>query len=345
MTLSETKYDISGLRGHNLQRDYLLKSISKQRTASSYLFYGPEGIGKKLVAVEFASKLNCMHTADDKKITTDCGCRSCQKIFRGIHPDIMVTQSEGLKEIKVDQVREQIEEQLYLKPYEGRYKVALVDNADLMNINAQNAFLKTLEEPPGDSVIILITCRPQYLLPTIVSRCQRVEYFSLPDELIKEFLARDEFTEEELDQAVKISRGRPAKALLIDRDFIEQRKIIIQNLLELNIQNAVKISGFTDEFVKDKKTAGYDRINFLFEIILLFLKDVILLKNGMDKDYLINGDLYNDIERTASEWSFEKLFSTVKFAEQAWLAVLHTNINWQYVVENLALEFAEEIEH
>lgn len=339
------KYDFTELRGHNLQREFLFKSVNGGKVANSYLFHGREGIGKKLVAMEFASILNCTGSNREKdfKYNPDCECLSCLKIKKGVHPDVSVIISEGLKEIKIDQIRDQIEELLYLRPYEGVFKVAVVDDADLMNINAQNAFLKTLEEPPPNSVIILVTSKPQYLLPTIVSRCQRVEFFSLPDYVIKELLSSSVFTSDELDQVVMLSRGSPAKALLMDRDFLEQRKIIIRQLTELTIKDAGEIHEFAEGFTKDKSPDSSNRINMFFETLFLLLQDILLIKNGMEKEYVLNRDMYSVMKNIASSWSFEQLFAACKFLEEAWGALFHFNVNKQYIFENLAMEFAHSI--
>lgn len=339
------EYDFTGLKGHNLQREFLAKSIIKGKIANSYLFHGSEGIGKKLVAMEFAAILNCtvFNRERDEKYNPDCDCISCLKIKKGVHPDVSAILSEGLKEIKIDQVRDRIEDLLYLKSYEGLFKVALVDDAELMNINAQNAFLKTLEEPPPNSIIILISSKPQYLLPTIVSRCQRVEFFSLTESIIKNFLNYSDFTPEELEQAVMLSRGSPAKAQLMISEFLEQRNMIIRQLSELKITDASGISEFTEGFTKDKTADNSDKIKLLFETLFLLIQDILLIKNDMGKEYLLNRDLYSVMKKIASDWSFEKLFATGKFLEEAWGAIFHSNVNKQYVLENVAMEFAQGI--
>jgi len=228
------------LIGHRLQRDYLTKSFANGKIANSYLFHGREGIGKKLVAMEFAAILNCtnFNAIDTGTYSSDCSCISCQKIKKGVHPDVSIVLSKELKEIKIDQIREQIEELIYLKPYEGSYKVAVVDNAELMNINAQNAFLKTLEEPPLNSIIILITSIPHYLLPTIISRCQRIEFFPLSENVIREFFKTSDFSEAELQQVVKLARGSLGKSQILDRDLLEQRKDLIEKLSKHRTQDA-----------------------------------------------------------------------------------------------------------
>ncbi|MCI0480283.1 MAG: DNA polymerase III subunit delta', partial [Candidatus Dadabacteria bacterium] len=218
-----------GILGHDFQKNILLRAAHDDLASHSYLFAGPDGIGKKMVAVEFAKLLNCggAAAAPDAK----CGCASCRKIERGIHPDVVLIEFTGVKNIKVDQVRDEIEERLYLRPFEGRFKVVIVDESERMNQSAQNAFLKTLEEPPPDSVIILVSSRPDSLLPTLRSRCQTVVFNALPDELVAGILReRGGMSPEEALLASRLSGGSIGKALGFDGDLLEWRRELINGL-------------------------------------------------------------------------------------------------------------------
>lgn len=184
----------------------LLGARRMGRVASSYLFAGEQGIGKRFTALNFAKALNCLDPADldgcDK-------CPSCVKIDSGTHPDFLLVEPDG-DQIKVEQVR-RLEEALSLTAYEGKVKVAVVDDAEAMNANAANAFLKTLEEPPPGSLIILVSSSPDRLPDTIRSRCSRINFRPLSpgdsEAVMKKSVKRD------LPVLVRLSMGRPGLAL------------------------------------------------------------------------------------------------------------------------------------
>jgi DNA polymerase-3 subunit delta' len=199
--------------------------IARSRIPHAMLFAGDEGIGKRLAAVNFAKALNCRERAKESESETDsCNqCSSCRKIENGNHPDVFLIESEGDgDQITVSAIRE-LEESLAFKPFEGSYKIAVIDNAEKMNQAAANAFLDTLESPPPQSILILISSRPDALLPTIRSRCQRINFTPLPLHLMSDLL-RDKFSKYD-DEASRLlsalSGGRLGSAL--NENLISQR--------------------------------------------------------------------------------------------------------------------------
>ncbi len=334
----------STIIGHKFQKEFIKSSIKSGQIANSYLFFGPEGVGKKLLALEYAKILNCLNfDRDDFRDDSEhCTCSSCNKIDKGMHPDIAIISSEGLKEIKIDQIREQIEDLIYLKPYEGKCKVSIVDDADLMNINAQNAFLKTLEEPPVNSVIILVTSKPQYLLPTIKSRCQKLEFFSLSDEVIKQKMDADlQFDEQHKDLAIALSQGSLSKMRLLDPEFMLLRKEVINQFAVLRMNNANDICSFVERFSRDKTAEANKKLELIFEMLFLWLKDIIYLKTGLGKERLVQKDLYDIPDQMCSRWTYEIIIDNRNFLEDARVNALTKNVNKQYILENLVLKFTE----
>jgi DNA polymerase-3 subunit delta' len=175
---------LSDIIGHSNPVRILIGTIKKGRIPSAMLFSGDSGIGKMLTALNYAKALNCLSPvgfdACDK-------CASCLKIENSAHPDVSVIVPEN-DEIKIEAIRE-AEELLSLRPYEGDRKVLILDNAERMNISASNAFLKTLEEPPGDSLIILISPNPDRLTDTVRSRCMHLRFRPLPEEAFRKLLS------------------------------------------------------------------------------------------------------------------------------------------------------------
>ncbi|NIT14497.1 MAG: hypothetical protein GTN99_09730 [Candidatus Dadabacteria bacterium] len=333
----------SSITGHEFQKEFLIKSIEKGRVANSYLFYGHEGIGKRLIALEFAKLLNCIRSDNGfiEKSQDLCNCASCLKITSSNHPDVTVVEPEDSSEIKVKQIREQIEDLVYLKPYEGKYKVCIVNNADFMNTNAQNAFLKTLEEPPLNAVIILITSKPQYLLKTIVSRCQGLEFFRLSEKVIENAIGSNTEISSELSHtAVKLSQGSMSKAILLDANMISERKRIIETIARLSCSNPVELLEFIDSIATDKTAEGTRVLKLLFETLYLWLKDILYVKSEISDEYLIHKDISSITLNYSKRCSIEYILELQQFLEQSWDALFNRNVNKQYVLENLVIRFA-----
>jgi DNA polymerase-3 subunit delta' len=164
--------------GHDRQKRILTGAFTRSRVPTTYLFTGESGIGKRALAVEFGRLLNCLSPVKGQEGPDACGeCSHCERIKKGVHPDFrMVTPEDGM--IRIEQVRDLIEF-LSLKALEAQYKIIIIDEAERMNPAASNAFLKTLEEPPEGSLIILVTSLPDQLLDTVRSRCFQVRFTPL----------------------------------------------------------------------------------------------------------------------------------------------------------------------
>ena len=203
--------------GHDKETGRLKAAILAKRVAHSYLFTGQDGIGKRLIALAFAKALNCV---DIDASGDSCGaCPDCLMAEAGTHPNIIQIQPVDKDEepaadgtIKIAQVRE-LQEALRYKA-DGGKKAAIVEGADRMALPAANAFLKTLEEPPASSVIILIASRAAELPATVISRCQRINFRPLPAAVIKDYLVKvNGAAPEEADAAARLSGGSiPAAA-------------------------------------------------------------------------------------------------------------------------------------
>ena len=299
----------------------LSKTIRRGRIPSSYLFAGESGIGKKLTAMNLAKTLNCLTLpvlsvtgggeTDGYSLDRDehggamdaCDiCDSCKKIDKGIHPDfLLITPESG--QIRIEEIR-RIDDTLSLKAFEGRYKIVIVDDADTMNQYAANAFLKTLEEPPENSLIILIASNPDRLPDTIRSRCSRINFTPLAqnacgtviENVLKQQSAvrtrkpKKEQTPDTLDPRfstmVKLSMGRPGIALTTD--LLEEREWFIKLLK--GMLNAEK-DGW----------ASKEEMERWFELLLVLLRDIAVMKITGNHADLINidlGDYVNTLSRS-----------------------------------------------
>lgn len=194
----------------------LLGTLKRNRVPSSVLLSGDSGIGKRLAAINYAKAVNCLEPID-----FDCcdKCISCKKIDSGMHPDVLMIVPEN-DVITIETIRD-TQEVISLRPYEGRKKVLIVDDADAMNIYAANAFLKTLEEPPEDSLIILISSNPERLPDTIRSRCINVRFYPLPVDGCRKVVSKN-IDSKSIDFILNLAMGRPG--LAVSRDFIKENE-------------------------------------------------------------------------------------------------------------------------
>ncbi|MDH4121843.1 MAG: DNA polymerase III subunit delta' [Deltaproteobacteria bacterium] len=258
---------------------FLREMAARERVPSALLFHGPPQVGKRRVALALAQWLNCLapQPADA------CGqCPSCRKIEEGLHPDVLLVEPEG-QFIKIDQVRE-ISRRLNMIPFEARRRVVVLAEAERMNPQAANAFLKTLEEPPLDTLIVLVSGNASRLPDTILSRCMGVRFGLLGGDLVAQALAGG-LSGEELAFAVRFSQGRVKPGL---RENAGRLMALRDDL----IHGLEKPSGAAFEVMADRLAqwaAGGD-LDFVLEWLETWFHDLALLGAGAREEWLINAD-------------------------------------------------------
>lgn len=265
--------------GHEKAIEILSGILSRKKIATTYLFCGESGIGKKIAALNFAKALNCLRTddavtsrgSDQEKGPCD-ECVSCVKIDGGTHPDFLMIAPED-RLIRIEEIR-MIDDALSFRPFEGKKKVVIVDEADTMNSAAANAFLKTLEEPPPDSIIILVSSKPDRLPDTIRSRCSRINFAPLSYDACRRILD-EKIPGESTDLIARLSMGRPGIAL--KRDILEERKWSF-DLFESMLK--AEKDGWTSR----------EEMELWFEHGLTLLRDMAVLKIAGQTSFLINID-------------------------------------------------------
>jgi DNA polymerase-3 subunit delta' len=315
--------------GHDRPVSILKRAIQNNAVAHAYLFSGEQGIGKRLTARAFAAALNCQAAGP----AGGCGvCSSCRKVASGTHPDVHLLSPDGT-EIKIDQVRA-AQSELSLKPFEGQKKVLIVDSAEAMNDASQNAFLKTLEEPPGDSLIILISAMPQSFLPTIRSRCQELKFQPLPRPVLATVL-REKRGLDEGDAwfAAALSRGSLGRALDMD---VQKEKADREQFLALweglgGMRND-EILTLADGVAKDRE--GFDRI---LDIGIEWLRDRLVYQETGDERLLV---FAGGIDRIRSEQGRFSLPKALQDVDLFLLSrdLLERRVSAQLVAENLFLK-------
>ena len=218
--------------GHRRPIRLLQRAILNDRLPNAYLFLGPEGVGKRLTALTLAKTLNCEQRSDD------CceQCLPCRKIEESNHPDVSVIGPDG-QFIKIESIR-QLQRSLTYRPYEGRKRVCVIDGADHMKAEGANALLKTLEEPPGNTLLVLLSAEREVLLPTIISRCQPVTFGSLPmDEVASVLCGRASMDEREAAAVAMLSQGSLGRALeMVEQTVWQKRPGRIRDVMDLPTQ-------------------------------------------------------------------------------------------------------------
>ncbi len=257
--------------GQDLTVRALERSLSSGRTTHAYLFSGPEGSGKKNLALLFAQALNCSHEPDPP-----CkSCLSCRKTLSGNHPDFYQLLPQGAS-IKIGQLRE-LKENLYYYPREGRKKVCLIYSADLMTLPAANSLLQILEEPPAELIFILLSSRPWALLPTVISRCLHFALKPLPPEEMELLLKRRGLLEpRERELVIALAGGNPGKALELSakgglEESLEETLLLLRNLQDEPLENI---------FIKAEEFSGKENLQEIINLFLIIYRNRLLFELG-----------------------------------------------------------------
>lgn len=245
--------------GNEKNKDILYKAIKLNKVSHSYIFWGIEGIGKKIIAKEFAKKILCLQ--DYKSV--NCRCKSCIEFDSNNNPDFQIIESADGK-IKIEQIRE-MQRKIAEKPITANKKVYIIENCDTMTKEAQNCLLKTLEEPPEYITIILICVNEDYLLSTIKSRCTVMYFEPLKQDEIKKYIREKNPNQQISDNIINLSQGSIEKAIKLS-----EKKDIYENiekiLIDMQEKDLVEIIGMSEEIYKAK-----DEIDLVLEFINVLL--------------------------------------------------------------------------
>ena len=313
---------LKDLIGQNKAIRVLQRTIERGRLQSSYLFAGESGIGKRFTAVNLAKTVNCLKPVVSEYSPVDCcdECPSCIKIDAGVHPDCLFVSPEG-GQIRIEEIRP-VNNRLSLKPFEGKKKIVIINDAETMNIFASNAFLKTLEEPPKDSLIILVSSKPDNLSDTIRSRCSRINFTPLSYEesqrVLQRTIAHEEKTPHKISSLVRLSMGRPGCAL--SGELLEEREWFLDLLKGMLL---FKKDGWTSKEEMEKWH------NFL----LIFLRDMAILKITRQANDLINNDLVDFINTLSKSMDIKviiKLYQKINLIRRYFYFNLNRSLTWNY---------------
>jgi DNA polymerase III subunit delta' len=322
--------------GHKDIIQYIQNALKTDTASHAYVLSGERGSGKKLLAELFAMGLQCEHLKKDGDV---CGeCRSCKQSIHGNQPDIIWLHHAKPGSISVDEIREQINNDIVIKPYSSKHKVYIIPDAELMTPQAQNALLKTLEEPPEYGIILLLTENEQALLPTIRSRCIVLKLRNVKDTLIRKYLMEKlEVPDYKADVCTAFAQGNLGKAIMLAQSehFNEIRDHairLLQQIDEMELYEMVEVLREIEAYKLE--------INYFLDILAIWYRDVLLYKATKDPEKLVFSEQLKDIRKKAEKSSYEGIEIILKSLDKAKVR-LRANVNFELTMELLLLTIKE----
>ena len=324
-------YTFEEIRGNTPLVEQLRRSAASGRSSHAYLFLGGAGAGKRLIANTFAKALQC----EGEKRPCD-SCKSCHAFNHGNHPDVIYFQPlKNGKTYTIEDVREQLLETVDLKPFQYEKKIYIIEKADTLNIQSQNALLKTLEEPPAHVVFLLLAERAETFLPTILSRVVVMKIRPLSAETIADYLMQAGHLAEESHILSAYAQGRIGQALELVEDecFREMRQDILGKL------EALPSMSEGDAYLLAKDLEGYKNDLRFLDIMELWYRDLLTAKSLREEGYLIQRDKKDAIFRAAKEPAalLAKKAAAVRTARMR----LAQNANFRLTMEVMLMDLKE----
>lgn len=316
--------------GNEMVKDHFKRAIENHKISHAYILTGEAGMGRKSIANAFAMTLLC-----EKGGSEPCmSCHSCKQVMSGNHPDLIYVTHEKPGSIGVDDVREQINDTIMIRPYSSYYKIYIVDEAEKMTVQAQNALLKTIEEPPAYAVIILITTNQEAFLPTILSRCVQMKLKPLKDFTIKSYLTQNlHIPEKDADICAAFARGNLGKAIHLSssdefRELFQKVMVLVKNVGTMDISMLL-------DCIREMKEQNFD-IGEVLDLMQFWYRDVLMFKVTKDMNLLIFKNEYKMINETGEKVDYAGLEAILAAIDTA-RTRLNANVNMELAMELLLL--------
>lgn len=322
------------IRGHEHIKNYFINTVNGNEIFHAYMLSGEDGCGKKTVAQTFAMAALC-----DSVGEKPCGvCESCQKAKALSHPDILYVTHEKAGSISVDEIRQQLIMPMSIRPYFGKNKFFIIDDAQLMTPQAQNALLKTLEEPPEYGVVLLLTSNENMMLQTILSRVVKLNFGDVSKEDVKNYLIEEcEISDYKAEICAVFAQGNIGKAVAMAtmEDFYATKEAAV------TLAKIIPVTGVFDLLSRIKEISDYkNRIEKYLDFLYVWYHDVLIYKATADFDLCLFTDELSDIGSQAAQFSYEGLEQSLKAVENAKLR-LQANVNFDLVMELLLMKIKE----
>ena len=323
-------FSFSEIVGHEQIKEHMQAAIRDKKPFHAYLFQGEEGVGKEALARTFAAGFPCQSESADKPCKE---CVSCRQMESGNQPDVIWVTREKAS-LGVDEIREQLCNTMDIKPFSSPYKIYLVPEAEKMTEAAQNALLKTIEEPPEYGIVILMTSNISALLPTIQSRCLTMEFRPLSTAVVESYVKEHcQVPDYQARASAAFAQGNLGKAMRYAKseDFIERKDHIISLLRHVEQMDLSEMLAV----IKDLGTRK-DEVRDYIDLMVLWYRDVLLFKATKDINQLLFQDEASYISREASHRSYEKIEEILQAFEKAKVR-LRANVNFDITMELMLL--------
>ena len=309
---------------------YINNAVSTGKISHAYIVNGERGSGKKLIASLFAAALLC----ESDGVEPCNKCHSCIQVDTGNHPDLIRLVREKENTISVEEVREQINNTVSIKPYQSNYKIYIIPGADKMTVQAQNALLKTIEEPPSYAVIILITTNQEAFLPTILSRCVQLKLKPLKDFTVKSYLVEHlGVAEKEAEICAAFARGNLGKAIHLAASD-EFKELYLKVMVLIKHIETMDIVDLLDK-IREMKELNFE-MGEVLDLLQLWYRDVLMFKVTKDMNLLIFKDEYKTINGMGQKIGYEGLEKILDGIETC-RTRLDANVNMELAMELLLL--------
>ncbi len=322
----------SQILGHEKTLAFLDKVVESGRPSHAYIFSGQEGIGKRAVALRFCAMLTYSEQEPTHQQSSEA-----RLIYNENHPDLRIASPvRGI--IRIDQIRE-LRTFFKYEPIQGRFRTVIIDDAHCMNPQAQNALLKTLEEPPPSGMIILVTSQPALLLPTVRSRCRLLSFSPIQREILTDYLVdKKNMSHMEAATLAGLAQGSFSKATqLMESPALEFRSTIINALLGQTDRGLSEILDLSSRISSDRS-----RSQFAVQMIISWLRDVLVVQSDGDPDTLINRDILDTIEFAAENLRERQIVEVSELFSAASAKLgSPTNINRNLILDVTLLRAAQ----
>ena len=330
----------SDIYGYETIKEHMQSAIKMGKVSHAYIINGGLGSGKKTLAGLFAKTLQCEGISES---VDPCNkCHSCIQADTHNQPDIIWIKHEKPASIGIDDVREQIISDIQIKPYSSRYKIYIIDEAEKLTVAAQNALLKTIEEPPAYGIIIFLTTNADIFLQTILSRCVMLDLRPIKDDIVDEYLKKNysDISDYERKFAVNFAQGKIGRARsIVESTEYAQLKNDVMNVIK-NAKNMT--SGDIMAVAKDvKDMSNYNlTIDDYLDLMAMWFRDVLLFKSTNDTNYLIFSDEISLIKSQAQTMSYEGIQDILNSIDKVKIR-LKANVNFELCIELLIMAMKE----
>ncbi|MEG0564825.1 MAG: DNA polymerase III subunit delta' [Hungatella sp.] len=320
--------------GHEMIKEHFQKAIEAQKVSHAYILSGEAGMGRKSLANAFALTLLC-----EKGNAQPCmECHACKQVLSGNHPDLIYVRHEKPTSIGVDDIREQVNDTIMIRPYSSDYKLYVIDEAEKMTVQAQNALLKTIEEPPSYAIILLLTTNQEAFLPTILSRCVQLKLKPLQDFVIKGYLVQTlGVSEEKADLYAAFSRGNLGKAIRLagSDEFQLMYQEVLGMLRRIKSLDISELLNYIHK-LKEENLDLYECLDFM----QLWYRDVLMFKVTKDANLLVFKDDYKTINEMSKMTGYDG-FENILAAIDKTRVRMDANVNMELAMELMLLAMKE----